>query len=83
MIPSQFWLAMSFDRASVVLNEKLRVSVPASRAVRLASPTVQPQVTEQDGQRIYQWQTNNLKVEEAKSSGAKKAQPADIAVGLS
>lgn len=78
LIAGQFWMAADFDRASIVLDEKMRISVPSSKTVNLVCTTIQPKVTEQAGQRVYAWETNNLKVEEAKPDGAKKAKPADI-----
>jgi tetratricopeptide (TPR) repeat protein/transglutaminase-like putative cysteine protease len=56
----QFWTSYRFTREPIVLDEQLEISVPRDRAVKIKSATVQPQISEKDGYRIYTWQTQNL-----------------------
>lgn len=61
LVPGQFWLGYDFMNTGIVLDEELRVSVPAGRALKVKSAGVQPVVTEQAGRRTYLWKSRNLK----------------------
>jgi tetratricopeptide (TPR) repeat protein len=55
----QFWLGYQFIKSAVVLDERLEISVPRERDVKLKSQTVQPTMHEESGRRIYSWKTSN------------------------
>lgn len=59
-IPGQFWDAESFITDAVVLDERLEISVPAEKYVKVASPNVKPEVRETAGRKIYLWKTAQL-----------------------
>ena len=56
----QFWTSYRFTRDQIVLDEQLEISVPRDRAVKIKSATVQPEVSETGGYRVYTWHTQNL-----------------------
>jgi len=59
--PGQFWYAYDFEHAAVVLEERLEISVPRDRPIKLKSPQYNPAVAEQGNRRVYSWKTSNLK----------------------
>ncbi|HEX7363399.1 MAG TPA: DUF3857 domain-containing protein [Bryobacteraceae bacterium] len=60
-IPGRFWDAENFLSGAVVLQETLRISVPAGKYVKVVSASVKPQIHEQGGRKIYLWKTAQLK----------------------
>jgi hypothetical protein len=71
--PGQFWMEHDFNQSSVVLDEKLEIDVPGSRAVKLKTkPGSDPKITEENGRRIYRWETSHLVAEDAKEKDRKK-----------
>lgn len=63
-VPGQFWDAENFlsgARGAVVLQESLRISVPAAKYVKVVSQSVKPEIHEEAGQKIYLWKTSQLK----------------------
>ena len=60
LAPGQFWTSYRFTHDQIVLDEQLEISLPRDRAVKIKSTTVQPQVTETGGYRVYTWHTKNL-----------------------
>ncbi len=68
----QFWLEHDFLKDAIVLDERLEVSVPRDRAIKLKTqPPAQPMVTEEGDLRIYRWKTSNLQREDEESDEAK------------
>lgn len=67
--PGQFWFNYNFARNAIVLDESLQVSVPGDRYVQIKSPDFKPQITEDQGRRVYTWAEKNLEV---KSPSKKK-----------
>src|SRR5437660_11126339 len=68
----QFWLENDFLKDAIVLDERLEVSVPRDRAIKLKTqPPAQPMVTEEGDLRIYRWKTSNLQREDEESDEAK------------
>ncbi len=59
-IPGQFWYSQDFLSGLVALKETLRISVPADKYLKVASPTVKPEVREEGGRKIYTWITSQL-----------------------
>ncbi len=58
-VPGHFWFAYDFAKNAVVLDEGLEISVPADKYVKIASPSLKPEIQEKDGRRIYVWKTSN------------------------
>lgn len=59
--PGQFWFEHRFLKDSIVLDERLAVSVPASKKVVLKSSADSPYQTETANGRItYRWKRSNL-----------------------
>src|ERR1700690_2304712 len=60
LAPGQFWTSYTFTYSQIVLDEQLEIRVPRDRAVKIKIPTVQPQVSETGGYRVYTWHSKNL-----------------------
>jgi len=59
--PGEFWLQHNFLKSTIVLDERLEISVPESRKVNLLSSPASPYTTEQAGGRtIYRWKRSIL-----------------------
>jgi Tfp pilus assembly protein PilF len=56
----QFWFSHQFSKKTISLDERLEISVPHEREVKLKSQTTQPTIREKNGRRIYIWKTSNL-----------------------
>ena len=63
-VPGQFWLEYYFNTLSAVRDERLEISVPAAKYVKIASPEFKPEVTEDGARRIYRWKHTHLEVKE-------------------
>lgn len=59
-VPNQFWYSQDFLTEAVVLEETLRIAVPAGKYVKVVSPTLKPEISEQAGWKIYFWRTAQL-----------------------
>lgn len=44
----------------VVLDERLKINVPADKYVKVASPNIKPELREINGRKIYVWKTSQL-----------------------
>jgi tetratricopeptide (TPR) repeat protein/transglutaminase-like putative cysteine protease len=66
----EFWFAFNFQRAGIVLDEGLQISVPRDRYVKVQSARVQPTTKDEGAYRIYSWKSSNLE-----SASVKKAKP--------
>ncbi|HXX02443.1 MAG TPA: DUF3857 and transglutaminase domain-containing protein, partial [Candidatus Acidoferrales bacterium] len=78
LIPGQFWLEYSFHHDGIVLNERLEVRVPASRAVKYKGPQATQVVNTQGDSRVYAWTYTNL---EGKPEVESEKQKRDAALG--
>ncbi len=60
--PGQFWYTREFAQDNVVLQETLRVTVPAAKYVfvKASSPNINAEITENNGLRTYFWKTSHL-----------------------
>jgi tetratricopeptide (TPR) repeat protein/transglutaminase-like putative cysteine protease len=74
LAPGQFWSDYEFEKNSIVLDETVDVDVPAGRAVKLKNkPGMDPQISEQNGRRIYHWSRSHLvREDEAKAKEEEK-----------
>lgn len=71
--PGQFWLAHNFDHNSIVLNERLELSVPRERAIKVkTAPGNDAAISEEGGRRVYVWTSSNKVREEEDQAGKKK-----------
>ena len=59
-IPGQFWMAYSFEKNLIVLDEQLDLDLPADKDFTVASAEVQPAVTTAAGRKLYHWSSSNL-----------------------
>ncbi len=69
-VEGQFWYSQDFLSGAVVLDETLRISVPANKYVKVASPADKPNMQEAHGQKIYLW--SSVQLEPTKTESAKK-----------
>jgi hypothetical protein len=61
LAPGQFWMQHDFNQSSIVLDEKLEIDIPAGRTVKLKTkPGSDPKIAEENGRRIYRWETSHL-----------------------
>lgn len=73
--PGQFWNKFNFMRKAIVLHEELQVTIPTDRKVIVKSATVQPTIQTEGANRVYTWETKNLKVKTDKSSDSDSKLP--------
>jgi len=70
--PGQFWMQYDFNHTSIVLDERLQVSIPSTRSVKLKTKTgMDPTTSEEGGHRIYRW-TSSHRVREDETDKAGK-----------
>jgi tetratricopeptide (TPR) repeat protein len=69
LAPGQFWYEGDFEQVETVLDERLQISVPRDRPLKMKSPLFSPVVTEEGGRRIYTWKTANLKDRSSENEG--------------
>src|SRR5579862_1870550 len=76
--PSQFWFDHRFLKDSVVLDERLEVSVPASRKIILKSlPNARYETETANGRTTYRWKRSNLAYTPSDSSNKEAEQPVE------
>src|SRR5579859_7963419 len=63
-VAGQFWQEYSFTKSAISKDERLEISVPAGKYVKVVSPEFKPEVTEVNGRRIYRWHHANLIIPE-------------------
>ena len=52
-----FWYAHDFTTSAIVLDETLRITVPANKYVQVKSPRLAPDIAERGGTKVYAWKT--------------------------
>lgn len=60
LVPGQFWLSFQFSRDEIILEQKVEITVPREKTVKVKSPEFLPKVSEEGGWRIYTWNRANL-----------------------
>lgn len=77
LAPNHFWLEHNFImNDAIVLDERLEVSIPQAKAVKLkVEPGLDPNIREENGRRIYSWKHASLKREEKNDKKTKIAEP--------
>ncbi|MGA3043192.1 MAG: DUF3857 domain-containing protein [Bryobacteraceae bacterium] len=73
-VPGHFWFSHDFIKDAIVLDETLRLAVPRDKYVNLKSPSHQPELSEENGRKIYFWKTAQL--DHPKPDDPKKETPA-------
>lgn len=63
-VPGQFWFEETFIRDGIVKEERLDLSVPAGKYVKVVSPDYKPAVRDEGGRKLYSWLHTNLIVPE-------------------
>jgi len=63
-VPGHFWYEDSFIKDAIVKEERLEISVPAAKYVKVSSSDFKPEVREEGTRRIYVWSHSNLVVPE-------------------
>ncbi|MGB6430895.1 MAG: DUF3857 domain-containing protein, partial [Candidatus Acidiferrales bacterium] len=58
--PGQFWYFYNFTKGAIVLSEELRFIAPKNRHVNFKSIDVQPTVTLDGANSVYDWKSSNL-----------------------
>jgi len=73
LAPGQFWMQHDFNQSSIVLDEKLEIDIPAGRTVKLKTkPGSDTKIAEENGRRIYRWETSHLVQEGDKETDKNK-----------
>lgn len=63
-VAGQFWSEYSFTKSAIAKDERLEISFPAGKYVKIASPEFKPEIKEEGGRRIYRWSRANLVVKQ-------------------
>lgn len=63
-VVGQFWQEYSFTKSAISKDERLEISVPAGKNVKVVSPEFKPEIAEANGRRIYRWRNANLIIPE-------------------
>jgi tetratricopeptide (TPR) repeat protein/transglutaminase-like putative cysteine protease len=79
LIPGQFWFIYNFHHDGVVLEERLEISVPAGRVVKVKGPQDTQTVTTEAGSKIYAWTYSQL--QGAKEPGSELKKQTQAALG--
>lgn len=58
--PNEFWNAISFVNANVVLSQTIELSFPKGKYVLVLSPKHKPAITEENGRTVYRWTGQQL-----------------------
>ncbi|HZU22897.1 MAG TPA: DUF3857 domain-containing protein, partial [Terriglobales bacterium] len=72
LVAGQFWAEHNFQKEGVVLNETLQISVPDGKSLKVKSTTIQPQITEQQGRKLYTWKSSHREPSQSAEQLAKK-----------
>lgn len=79
LTPGQFWFQYSFQSEGIVLDERIEISVPADRAVKVKGPQATQAVTTGKGSRVYSWTYSKL--QNTKEPGNAEKKQIDAALG--
>jgi tetratricopeptide (TPR) repeat protein len=60
LAPGQFWYAYNFAHDSIILEERLQISVPRDRPVKWKSPDLRPTIAEDGARRVFSWTSSQL-----------------------
>jgi tetratricopeptide (TPR) repeat protein/transglutaminase-like putative cysteine protease len=63
-VPGQFWYEYSFVKNAIAKDERLEISIPNEKHLKVVSPEFKPEVGEEGQRRVYRWKSSNLTVQE-------------------
>ena len=63
-VPGQFWTEYTFSRSAISKDERLEISFPTGKGLKVVSPEFKPEIGEEGGRQIYRWKHSNLIVKE-------------------
>lgn len=63
-VPGHFWYQYSFAKDAIAKDERLELSIPSDKYVKVASPEFKPEVKDEGTRRVYRWTHANLQVKE-------------------
>jgi len=63
-VPGHFWQEYSFAKSAIARDERLEISVPTAKYLKVVSPEFKPEVQEEGARRVYRWKHSNLIVKE-------------------
>jgi tetratricopeptide (TPR) repeat protein/transglutaminase-like putative cysteine protease len=62
IVPMHFWFEYSFTKAAIAKDERLELSVPSEKYVKVVSPDYKPEIKQEGARRVYRWAHTNLEV---------------------
>jgi tetratricopeptide (TPR) repeat protein/transglutaminase-like putative cysteine protease len=76
-MPGQAWYECNLSKDQIVREERLEISVPATKHFVVKSPAYPPEVVEQGSTRTYKWKHSNLqrKEEQQEETASKRSTP--------
>ncbi len=81
-VPGQFWYEHSFSKDAIIKDEKLEISVPVDKYVKVVSPEFKPEIKDEGARRIYRWTHSNLEVQEKDPNEIPRRVPPNPSVQL-
>jgi tetratricopeptide (TPR) repeat protein len=63
-VPGHFWFEHSFLEGSIVKDERLEISIPLNKYVKVISPEFKPEIKDEGARRIYRWTHSALERKE-------------------
>ena len=74
VVPGQFFVTASFEKDAIVKDEVLEMDIPAARKIKLKTEQgATPQIKEENGRKIYRWESTNLVRKDPKKKGQPEA----------
>lgn len=58
-VPGHFWFESNFIQDAIAKDERLEISIPTGKYVKVSSPKFNPEVREEGARRIYSWAHSN------------------------
>jgi tetratricopeptide (TPR) repeat protein/transglutaminase-like putative cysteine protease len=62
LVPGHFWTEYSFTKDAIAKDERLEISVPSGKYVKIVSSEFQPEIAQDGERKIYRWKHSNLEV---------------------
>lgn len=59
-VPGEFWFSYNFSLEAITEDERLEVTVPREKYVRVSSPGHEAEIRQAGDRTIYAWRSNNL-----------------------
>jgi tetratricopeptide (TPR) repeat protein len=81
-VPGHFWYEHSFLEDSIVKDERLEISVPQNKYVKVKSPEFKPEIKDEGTRRIYRWTHSALERKEKNPTEQPKRIPPDPSIQI-